>query len=254
MEHVQLICDDNGDIQLYKKLILQRDKLKKEEVHIWLEYVKEFGELLEKSLNLQAECIKYKKTIAYCQSHVNRGIKIEAAELDNYIEREMEGYYKEIKEISQARQAKTSPVSEYDFLRIKKMYREIATAIHPDLHPDLKFDMKLSELWEKAKAAYDNNDLSGLKEVKLLLADYLANPTLSDDLDEQQLKNLIYKTRNEIEDILNSVAYRYKDILMDDVLCEEKRGQLSDEIEEFIIYRAQLLEKLKEYDITEDLN
>ena len=54
--------DQGTEVDVLKNLILRRDRLKKEETEIYLQYVRTFGKLIEKRFSLQIECIKNNKT------------------------------------------------------------------------------------------------------------------------------------------------------------------------------------------------
>ena len=51
--------------------------------------------------------------------------------------------------------------------RLKKLYRRIVKAMHPDLHPDQ--DEKTKELFKRAMAAYEEGDLQTLEEIAQII-------------------------------------------------------------------------------------
>ncbi len=66
-KEIDVACQET-DLDVFKSLILKRDRLKKQEMNAFFEYIRTFGELLEKRFSLQIECIKTKKIIALCQA------------------------------------------------------------------------------------------------------------------------------------------------------------------------------------------
>ena len=84
----------------YEELLLERDQLEKEAGQIWTAYLKLFGRLITENYEEKLECIKCKKTIAYYQSALNRGGKVDASEMQKWLDGEMADYYRNLKAIS----------------------------------------------------------------------------------------------------------------------------------------------------------
>ncbi len=255
---LELDCYDlpKTNFEIYKDLVLKKDKLQKEEELILRTYLSAFGALLEKRLQLQIECIKAKKTIAFCQAKQNRLEDIDQAELERYLEFELFEYYAQLTELVTLSKEVGRAISEFEQLKIKKIYKEIALLVHPDLHPKRIFSLELLTLWKKAKTAYKCNDLEGIIEAKLLILDELKLNPLNDDdsFDEELVKKKITKLTQAIQEILSNDPYRYKDILEDEKAITAKKKHLREEIDEYQIYLKGLQEQLKKYPIKEWLN
>lgn len=151
IEDIIRIDNSKDSLARYEDLLLKRDNLRKQAEQFQIVYFKEFGDLIVESFTLRVECIRKKKIIAYCQQHVNHGKPINGAQLDHFIEREMDEYQSDLNDIIRHNKAvkESETISEYDVYRIKKMYRELAKMIHPDLHPELESDMQMIDFWQK---------------------------------------------------------------------------------------------------------
>lgn len=248
------IAYQETDLDLFKSLILKRDKLKKDEMNAYIEYVRTFGELLEKRFSLQIECIKNKKIISICQAKKNRGEEvIFLSPIEEEVNQELSEYYEELQTISEISRGKEQSISEYEYMLIKKKYKRIAMSIHPDLHSDYANDLELIELWERVKTAYKCNDLQALEEAEILVAEYLKKHGEEIPIDIENIKEKIYKIEDEIEAIVSNDPYRYKFILDDNLAIERKKEELQSNIEEYETYLEELLGKLSEFNLKREL-
>ncbi len=246
---------EQNTVDEFRTLVLKRDRLKKEEEFVQREYIITFGDLIEKRFTLQIECIKYKKSIQYCQSHINKGETIYADQLATCVEDQLTRYYDQLDNIKAIANNKGESISEYNRLKIKRIYKEIALMIHPDMHPGEEFSSEMMDLWERAKDAYKRNDLQEIKDVKLLVMDLLKKEPLADkDIDEDYLASRISALQKEIQEIINGTPYRYKDILDDDEATEEMRDEFREDIADMEKYLEELKAKFAEFEITEVLN
>ena len=246
--------EKENDLDYFKSLILKRDKLKKDEMNAYIEYVKTFGEMLEKKFSLQIECIKNKKIISICQAKKNRGEDvIFLSPIEEEVDKELSEYYEELQTIHEISREKGQVISEYELLHIKKKYKRIAMRIHPDLHSEYANDIELMELWERVKSAYKCNDLQALEEVELLVAEHLRKHGEEIVVEIDNIEEKINKIQNEIDNIVSNDPYRYKFILDDNLAIERKKEELESDIEEYQAYLDELLEKLNEFNIQKEL-
>lgn len=123
-----IISEDSNGLSTYEELLLQRDSLRKRGEQYLVSYYQIFGDLLVESFELRIECIRKKKIIAYCQQQVNHGKVINGSALDRYIQREMAAYESDLKDLMDvsASSKASRRISEYDSLRIKKIYQALA--------------------------------------------------------------------------------------------------------------------------------
>ncbi|MCD8294040.1 MAG: hypothetical protein LUE27_02170 [Clostridia bacterium] len=256
----EIVPEEDGALQesatdQFRTLVLKRDRLRKEEEQIQLAYIRKFGELIQERFALRIECVKYKKSISYCQACLNRNEPIYADQLAASIEEEINGYYEQLENIKAVSEMKTDTIPEADRLKVKRIYKEIALMIHPDMHPGQEFSRAMKDLWERAKDAYERNDLDDIMETKVLVLDLLKEePTKDKDIDEQYLAGKIKALKEEIDSIITSNPYRYKDVLDSDEAIEDATEEFKEEIEDLKTYLETLKARFAEFEITEVLN
>lgn len=251
-------CEKSVKNELFDEFVdltVKRDRLKKERELIWIAYVRKFGDLIEEEFRLTIEAIKARKTIAYCQRAKYFGVPVVRAEMEYDLERELADYYEELNCLREAKDRKGVPVSDYEYFSIKKTYKKIAKLIHPDIYPEAFRIEGVKEQWEKAKNAYDCNDLNALKEAEAVVADLLEKHTgKTIAVEIPDIAQKITDLGNEINEIVTNDPYRYKYLLADEGLTEEKRQSLRESIEESRKYLGELQEMIGEFEITEVIN
>lgn len=92
---MEIIRVKNIEYSRYEELLLYREQLRKEAYIYRGLYMKQFGDLLLEIFEIQIECIKKKKMLAYYQMALNRGNTIEQEKVDEFIAREMQEYQKQ---------------------------------------------------------------------------------------------------------------------------------------------------------------
>ena len=243
----ELIRSHDGRYDEYERLLLERDKYRKEAEQYLMLYIHEFGELTAEVFKLKILCIEKKKTIAFCQMYINRNETVDMNALDSYISSEMQQYYETLKEMAQnnehCRRLRTIP--EADILEIKSIYRRIAKRLHPDINPLTSDNDELYELWNRAALAYNCNDLKELRELDVLVGIVLNGYGEGIEIDIPDIDIKIGELKAEIENIITTDPYMYKHIIESDELIKEKKNELKSELEEYKKYEEQLKEVLK---------
>ena len=242
-------------INEYADLVILRDKLKKEAEELFRNYVRVFGDLMEEEFKLRIEIIKTKKSIAFCQRQKNFKSIINRTELNEFLENELSDYYDELNFIADIKNEKGSPLSEYETIMIKKIYKKIATMIHPDLNPKAFATEGIRELWEKAKTAYLLNNYDEIKDAEIAIIKILKQNFFNDLIFEiDDVNNKIIKIKEEINTIKNTDPYMYKYLLDNSDEIKDKKDELKEQIQGNQRYLDELQKILAEYDITEFVN
>ena len=124
----------------------------------------------------------------------------------------------------QGEEAEGEILSEED--RLKRLYRRIVKAMHPDLHPEQ--DEATRSLFKRAIQAYKDGDLKTLQEIDGMCADTEPEPG-QDPLqalqeEKQRLLDLVFRLRYEIRHIKTRFPYTKKKLLDDpEFLAAEKK-------------------------------
>lgn len=239
-----LLLDD------YKNLILKRDRIKKESFMIDQEYLRVFGRLIEKNYKLYVECICLKKKIAYCQRCINHDREIIKIELETHIDYIMKVYQEEldtfIEKVNNSH--KTEEISTKEAKEIKKIYHKIAKSIHPDMHPELFENPDVKELWKRAMIAYTCNNLEEIKEIEVLVSAINTKENMP-HFELEDLKEKIEKLNKEIDHIISSEPYAYKELLMSQKRIIIHKENIMNEIEEYENYKSDLEDMLRSYNV-----
>lgn len=241
---------DDGILEEYKNLVFKREKLQKDARKYFIAYIREFGELIEKEYSLKIECIKLKKTIAYCQARQNRGDAIFCDELNAYIESVMKDYYDELQTIVSVRNAPAEKVAEIDYYKLKKIYRRLASMLHPDLHPALFEHEEVFALWERISQAYKSNDYDELQKLEVIAVDMVKRYEQEDlAISVENIQTKIVLLKAEIDEIICTDPYRYNELLHDDDAVAEKKTDLQSSIDEYEDYLSELTKEASVFNI-----
>jgi len=238
-----LIKVKNSSYSKYEELLLRRDKLKKDAFNYSMDYIKEFGDKTLKVYKKQIACIKIKKEIYYCQTILNQGGKLKQSELNKYIKKEMKKYKEELnKMIEENESAKNSTIiSQSDLLEIKKIYRKIAKNLHPDINPKTKDSKDLLDLWNRVVIAYNCNNLNEIETLEVLVNKALEELKLGKmEIEIPNIEEKIVELESEINKIITTDPYLYKDILEDKEKVKELKKDFDEEYLDYKSYEREL--------------
>lgn len=250
----ELIKVKNASYVLYEELLMKRENLRKEGTQFYINYLQLFGELMTESFQKKIECIRKKKMIAFCQRCMNQGKDINSIELNRYIQAEMATYEEELKQMAADAKAaaQAKDISLEDVRKIKEIYYRLARMIHPDMHPELAADAKLQDYWNQIGIAYQNNQLSELEDLEVMITAYLENKDSgSGEIVIVDVENKIKRIEQEIERIINTKPYTYRFLLEDEGKRQEQKEALQNEIQEYTRYSHELDDVLKSFPIKE---
>jgi len=242
-----ITVNNDSEYKRYEELLLKRDQLKKEAGAALTLYVHEFNDLIVDVFRKKIDCIRLKKTIAYCQASVNRGIPVNHGELDAFIQKEMKAYNENLLKMMEMNEScrKLNVFSPATVREVKLTYHRIAKLIHPDINPDTAGNEVLSGLWNRTTEAYEHNDLKEICELEVLVNRALENAGKA--IISIKIPDIGEKTaalEREIDEIVSTDPYMYKFILEDPEAIREKREALERELKEYTDYENELKDVL----------
>lgn len=240
---LRIIKINDSRYDRYEALLIERDNLRKDCDSIQITYFREFGDLLSTSFAGQIACIRLKKEIAWCQSYINRGQAIDVDQMHDMIEKTMSDYQRKLDDMYAETEAARSSIASdpATVIAVKRLYRQIAKKIHPDINPKTNEIKTLQELWQRVVAAYHANALDELRELDVMVSKALAD--CGDErvqIDIPDIEDKIAALEKQIDEIRSTNPYQYQYLLADDELVRQKKEGLKKEIASYDEYRKEL--------------
>lgn len=222
-------------------LVLQRDELKYVICkNIETEYMLELGSL-EYCL-YQSECIimRLKRKVELIQMRINRQEKIDVSAIDKLLDEQFREYQQKleekIKKMNEAIERGNGEVlTEQQAKELKKLYRAIVKALHPDLNPNVT--KQQIKLFQNAVTAYKNGDLQTLRIINEMISNNHSEDDNTDNIEKMRdelirLDRMISSINGDIEKIKSEYPYTMKDILFDKEQLNQRKEELKDNIDQ----------------------
>lgn len=237
----------------YRSLVEKKERLTKEKNEAWFNYLKFFGEAKIDAYRLQILSIELKKRISFCQKLVNEGLPINEEEMNKYIEGILDEYESNLEFLKRDKvlSGKGTPITYIDANELKKLFRKLVKLMHPDLHPQFYKDEEANELWDRIQNAYQRNDLDALRDLEMLVMDFVSkHGEQAEDDDIPNIDQRINKLEMTILHITTTEPYTLRRILANKESMEQEKERLEKTIDEYEGYVQELTEKLKTFNVS----
>ena len=215
------------------------------------------GSIEYKAYEAQCAALRLKRKIELIQAKKNRQEKVIISTIEETLDNEFAEYQKQpdeqIDKMNDAlKRSKADVLSDEDNKELKKLYRKIVKALHPDINPDVSEAQV--QLFDNAVSAYKNGDLGTLRIIGEMVGN---NPLPEQHKDamtqlveeRERLQGLLKSIRDSIENIKSEYPYTMKDILEDTEKTEQKKQELESIHEQYneliSIYKAKIEEMLR---------
>ena len=222
-------------------LVLQRDELKYVICkNIETKYMLELGNLEYRLY--QSECIimRLKRKVELIQMRINRQEKIDVATIDELLDEQFREYQQnleeKIKKMNEAIERDNGEVlTEQQVKELKKLYRAIVKALHPDLNPNVT--KQQIKLFQNAITAYKNGDLQTLRIINEMISNNHSEDDNTDNIEKMRdelirLDRMISSINGDVEKIKSEYPYTMKDILFDKEQLNQRKEELKDNIDQ----------------------
>ena len=194
------------------------------------------GHLEYQAFEKECKVRKLKRETEMMQALKNRQEKIDSVKIEEILEAEFEEYKKALDEkLQKVNDAlnweKAKPLTDEEIKTLKKKYKEIIKALHPDLHPEVTEAQK--ELFNNAVIAYENGSLENIEMIWEIAKgmDDTKNDKMDFDWIESEilrLRKLIDKIHAQIEKVKKSFPYTMKEFLQDSEAIENRKDELNE--------------------------
>ena len=238
-------------------LLLERDELQFVICkNIETEYMLKLGSIEYKAYEAQCAALRLKRKIELIQAKKNRQEKVIVSAIEETLDSEFAEYQKQLNEqidkMNDAlKRSKAEVLSDEDNKKLKKLYRKIVKALHPDINPDVS-ETKV-DLFDNAVQAYKNGDLNTLR----IIGEMVGNSPLPEqhkdaltqlNKEKERLQNLLKAIRDSIEQIKSEYPYTMKEIIEDEEQTEQKKKELENFLSQYneliSIYKAKIEEMI----------
>lgn len=239
-------------------LLLERDELQFVICkNIETEYMLKLGSIEYKAYEAQCAALRLKRKIELIQAKKNRQEKVIISAIEETLDTEFAEYQKQLNEqidkMNDAlKRSKAEVLSDEDNKKLKKLYRKIVKALHPDINPDVS--QAQVQLFDNAVSAYKNGDLNTLR----IIGEMVGNNPLSEQHkdamtqlveERERLQGLLKSIRESIDNIKSEYPYTMKDILEDTEKTEQKKQEIENILEQYneliSIYKAKIEEMIR---------
>jgi len=239
-------------------LLLERDELRLVVCkNIETAYMLSLGSIEYKAYELHCKLLRLKRKIDLVQAKKNRQEKVVLSAIEEQLDEEFAEYQRQLDEqINKMNKAldhsKGRVLTDEETKEIKKTYRNIVKALHPDLHPDIT--PAQIQLFQNAVQAYENGDLNSLRIISEMVAEPVIPEQSENGLtilakEKERLTRTLELIREQISEIKATYPYTMKDLVEDPEKIAEKKKELEDTINElkeaYDLYATRLKEMLR---------
>ena len=239
-------------------LLLERDELQFVICkNIETEYMLNLGSIEYKAYEAQCAALRLKRKIELIQAKKNRQEKVIISAIEEALDNEFAEYQKQLDEqinkMNDAlKRSKADVLADEENKELKKLYRKIVKALHPDINPDASEAQV--QLFDNAVSAYKSGDLGTLRIIGEMVGN---NPLPEQHKDamtqlveeRERLQGLLKSIRESIDNIKSEYPYTMKDILEDTEKTEQKKQELESILEQYneliSIYKKRIEEMLR---------
>lgn len=235
-------------------LLLERDELKLVLCkNIEAAYMLALGGLEYKAFELNCAVLRLRRKIDLIQAKKNRQEKIILSDIEKLLDEEFAEFRRQLDEkINKMNEAldrkKWLPLTDEEVKEIRKLYRNIVKALHPDLHPDVT--PAQLQLLQNASESYGRGDLIGLRLISEMVGSNI--PDENEDgmtalaKDKERLTKALELIREDISIIKSEFPYTMKDLVKDPEQIAKMRAELEETVaklrETYDIYEARIKE------------
>lgn len=239
-------------------LLLERDELQFVICkNIETEYMLNLGSIEYKAYEAQCTALRLKRKIELIQAKKNRQEKVIISAIEEVLDNEFAEYQKQLDEqinkMNDAlKRSKAEVLTDEENKELKKLYRKIVKALHPDINPDVS-EAQVN-LFDNAVQAYKNGDLGTLRIIGEMVGNSPLPEQHKDALtqlseEKDRLQDLLKAIRDSIEDIKSEYPYTMKEILEDKEKTEQKKQELESILSQYTelisIYQAKIEEMMR---------
>ena len=217
-------------------------------------YMLAIGGLEYRAYELECAVLRLKRKAELIQAKKNRQEKIILSEIEECLHVEFAEYQDRLNELIEKMNKalehdRRIPLSEEEIRELKKLYRSIVRALHPDFNPEQGEAKR--RLFDNAVTAYKNGDIDGLRAISVMVTGSVSpgeQPgSLSQLLKEKErLSKLLQGAREKIAAIKSEYPYTVKSLLLDPEKVEARQVQLESRLKELDLTAAAYREKIEE--------
>ncbi len=222
-------------------MLLEHDELKYVICrNIETAYMLKLGALEYKAYEAQCIALRLKRKIELIQARLNRMEKANHLEIEAILDAEFADFQRKLDEqIDKMNEALDNSnadlLSEEEVKELKKLYRKIVKALHPDLNPNIT--PAQTELFERAVAAYKDGALQRLRVIADMINDEIdiedENAISKLSAEKKRLEMSLNKIKENIENIKSEYPYTLKEIIEDKEATEKYKAQIEDILSQY---------------------